>query len=362
MKKLISTLILIILSTFAFAAGPSTLAKSERGLWPHALNTAELFDFASRMEILVYVKHINQVHAMDEATLKGYLGLKNVNPASVKEFSELMKTRLLNNMALAGAMDSKLDWISGEARTWAQLSRLSNAQQEKLPEAYKAWYADADQFYAAYAYEQYRLAALFPGITSEIMKLDDREYSGSEYADKRFIMTFDDGPTAAGGNTDKTLELLRKNGRTGIFFVLGSSLSQRKSAVTGLYDGMSVGAHGVEHKAHTKAGVWADLGGLLDTTAKLSSGEACWFRPPYGQRNMALIEFLSERGCQLMLWNIDSQDWNKNMSVKDVEDRMTSLMLMWRSGILLFHDVHAKAAGALPALWESFDGAGVVWE
>ena len=47
--------------------------------------------------------------------------------------------------------------------------------------------------------------------------------------------------------------------------------------------------------------------------------------------------------------------------VHDVESRVLSLMLLWRRSVLLFHDVHHKAARALPGLWRATGAAGIVW-
>jgi hypothetical protein len=36
-------------------------------------------------------------------------------------------------------------------------------------------------------------------------------------------------------------------------------------------------------------------------------------------------------------------------------------MLLWRRGIILFHDTHAKASEALPRIWRETRGSGVRW-
>lgn len=361
-KKIITVILLFTLP--AFSAGPAKLAKSDRNLWPHNVNTPELFDFASKMEILVYAKHINLMNAMTEAELREYTSLKSVDMDSVKRYSAIIKGILLKNLT-AVQHHHKYDWVEKSASTWEELTELSAIQEKKLPERYKAWYENADQFYASYAYEQYRLASLFPRITSEIMKLDEREINGTEYKDKQFILTFDDGPTSTGGYTDAIIAMLNKNGKTAVFFILETSLKQRNNkGISTLYKNMTVGSHGREHKQHTKAEVWQDLS-LFNREATALSGvenPKCCFRPPYGQRTLDFINYLDENGCELMLWNIDSQDWQKDMTAEDIADRLTSLMLMWRSGILLFHDVNNKSLTTLPLLWERFDSANISWD
>jgi len=62
-----------------------------------------------------------------------------------------------------------------------------------------------------------------------------------------------------------------------------------------------------------------------------------------------------------MLWNIDSQDWSKKVGAEAAAQRVQTLMLLWRRGIILFHDTHAKAAQAVPALLKANQHNGVQW-
>ena len=62
-----------------------------------------------------------------------------------------------------------------------------------------------------------------------------------------------------------------------------------------------------------------------------------------------------------MLWGIGSQDWSKRLSPEAVADRVQTLMLLWRHGIVLFHDIHDKAPKALPTLIAVNRGNDVSW-
>jgi peptidoglycan-N-acetylglucosamine deacetylase len=61
-------------------------------------------------------------------------------------------------------------------------------------------------------------------------------------------------------------------------------------------------------------------------------------------------------------WNIDSQDWNAKASNDEVKQRVLTLMLLWRHGVILFHDIHTKAQTALPWLLEQTHASGITWE
>ena len=94
----------------------------------------------------------------------------------------------------------------------------------------------------------------------------------------------------------------------------------------------------------------------------LLPGRPVAFRPPYGQRTVELVteqERLAH--APVMLWNIDSQDWNPKMPTERVADRVQKLMLLWRRGIVLFHDVHPKARVAIPHLASFAHAGGLSW-
>jgi peptidoglycan/xylan/chitin deacetylase (PgdA/CDA1 family) len=87
---------------------------------------------------------------------------------------------------------------------------------------------------------------------------------------------------------------------------------------------------------------------------------APFFRPPYGQRKADSGAFFQQQGLQVALWNLDSQDWNNQVNSNDIPDRMLTLMLIKRHGVLLFHDVHPKAKSALPIIFNELGNA-VEW-
>ena len=60
-----------------------------------------------------------------------------------------------------------------------------------------------------------------------------------------------------------------------------------------------------------------------------------------------------------MLWNIDSQDWSSKINASEVSDRVITLMLLWRKGIILFHDIHPKAKEALPVITKTLNKSGL---
>ena len=122
--------------------------------------------------------------------------------------------------------------------------------------------------------------------------------------------------------------------------------------------------HGWEHQSHAKWSLWQSSitrsQVLLNTTFGNSPDFLPLFRPPYGQRTADSGAFFQQKGLQVALWNLDSQDWNAQVNAEDIINRMLTLMLIKRHGILLFHDVHPKAKIALPVIFEEL-GNSVLW-
>jgi len=341
----------------ALANGPSELAQTDRAMWPDPINTADLFDRASRFEIAAFTAALAPLDAPN-ADLAALTGVKDPDAASVKAWHEKTTATLAANFKAASAACKADEPLCVELKDAAS----------KIPDKYKPWFESAKTFYERYAREQLRLAGLFGRISSEILPLDPAELNGFEMPDKSFRLTFDDGPTAKGGHTDKLITLLGEKKLNGHFFVLGENFEsrQKKSGdVKDLFKGQCLASHGFKHNSHAKLDTWRDSLSSTDALLRAAFAEQKPFhwRPPYGQRKKEAAGYLAKDlgGAKLMLWNIDSQDWHGKMTPDGMQGRVVSLMLVWRRGILLFHDVHDKVQKALPGVLQSLDGSGVKW-
>ena len=365
--------ILLLTSQSVVAGGPKRIATSDRALWPEPLNSHKEFNLASRAEIIAIAHAWLLYSSVDSSSVwVTKLSIKKVNLDSIKLWEASATKRWLENFRTASISCIDLSqWFCSENEidTWEKLVNFSDQQWNNLPISLKDWAAQQTRFYTYYLYEQYRLAALFPRITSEILQLDQSEITGSEFPDKSFLLTFDDGPSRKFGETDKLITLLRKNDANGIFFMLGEKINSRIKNTNSvllkkLYKGMCIESHGNVHKSHQRIKYWKKS---LDTTNKLLSkiipvnqSKLKYFRPPYGQRTAEINQYLLTSGQQVMLWNIDSQDWNRKVTPKQISGRVITLMLLWRKGILLFHDIHSKARNALPEIFK-LTKSGVYW-
>jgi peptidoglycan-N-acetylglucosamine deacetylase len=359
---------ILTMATTVAAAGPSNMARADRSLWPHPLDSPAAFDLASRAEILSFVAALGETQSQDAVALAQTLGIKQVAVESVAAWRTLTSERLAENFRHASAQCRQEDWLCDSKVTAAGLASKAGGLDASVPEALRAWRENARLFHRVYALEQLRLAALFPHPTSEIQTFSAHEKTGFELADRQFLLTFDDGPTATGGTSDSLLAVLRAAGHNGIFYMLGERLTARLTqekaeSLRADFQGMCVASHGFTHKSHQSLPEWqrsvTDTADLLRPT--FGPLYKSLFRPPYGQRKTDSGAFFAQQGLEVALWNVDSQDWSAKLSADDVEGRVASLMLLWRRGVILFHDVHDKARVALPRLWTRIQSAGVVW-
>jgi peptidoglycan/xylan/chitin deacetylase (PgdA/CDA1 family) len=351
------------------AAGPSVVAKVDRNLWQAPMNTPDRFDKASRAAILEYIIALGNREKLSDTDMKAAFKIKTVNHASVTKWLNKELALSLRNYQHAAKNCTSEDWTCvGTLTSTTDLFTQADSLTSKIPPALSAWHTNLAQFSRAYVTEQLRLAALFPNVSSEIDFFNSNEWNGDNFTDRQFLLTFDDGPTQAQGNTDDTLAMLAANQKSAVFFVLGENLHNRinktsADTVTALYKNQCVANHGWEHQSHAKWANWQDSIQRTQTliTSTLTTGNALpLFRPPYGQRKTDSGAFFQQQGLQVALWNLDSQDWNKQVNSDDILNRILTLMLIKRHGVLLFHDVHPKAKAALPLLFNEVGNA-VEW-
>jgi len=345
MKYLIACGLMTLVLT-ASAAGPEKVATIDRNLWPEALSDNDAFNRASEAEIRVFAQQLNETALSAKADIQAFTGIENVNVAGVEKWLIATRQQLVKNYRLACGCD---------VSSWQDLLAYDDSFTSGK---YQAWKLASIKFHRYYLYEQVRLAALFPRITSEIDLLDEKnEINGSEMGDLQFLLSFDDGPSdnvkqKDGSYENRTLNLVKDLNSDNLhaqFFILGSRLKTLRPDMD-TYKGQCLGSHGFEHKSHQKWDDWqSSLQQTRETLGQYQKGPY-WLRPPYGQRHQDLINDLSAHKEKVMLWNIDSQDWNRKLTNDQVRNRVVTLMLLWRHGIILYHDIHERAVNNLPTL------------
>ncbi len=355
-----------------FAQDRSGVAIPHRALWPDSINSPAGFDRASRAEILVFAHALADSETLDEDALKHRLGVDAIDMPSVRKVRRELWNLLNDNYAIAAAGCTAQEAFCPTGSDPNDLRHQAEAlSHDSIQPRYRLWFNDATQFHLTYLNEFLRLAALFPRANSEVEAFNDNELRGWGLQDRHFLLSFDDGPTGGPAaekpnaeNTDLTLDMLRQNRVNAVFFAIGEAFQARLRASSNeamqiLYSGMCVGSHGWLHKSHAEWPQWRDS---IESSSKLihatlPDSYVPAFRPPFGQRPPDSGPYFASRGLRVVLWNIDSHDWQDEVTADDVEQRVMSLMLLWRRGLILFHDFFPKARTAVPHLisWSAHD-------
>ncbi|WP_256737441.1 polysaccharide deacetylase family protein [Pseudomonas sp. dw_358] len=350
-------------------AAPQPLAVIDRSTWPEKLQTPAAFDVASRAEVLQFASALKDSEALSEEQIADRLDLRTVNMASINVLRAQLWTRLWRSFDQAQQSCDQDASFCFAIDSQADLQEQAAAYVVPVDSFYATWSLSAKAFDEAYLDELLHAAALSPQISSEVLRLNDTERNGDELNDRVFLLTFDGGPTPPQGHTDWLVDYLRRQKMSATFFVLGNSFANRRDNPAGddlpaLYQDQCVGVEGWEYRNHS---VWQDWQDSIQRSVALVQGElpdsyVPLFRPPYGQRRGDAQNFFAGQNLQVALWDIDSQDGSGRMTAEQSAQRVLTLMLLWRRGIVLFHDAQDKAQTALPWLLAQTAQSGIGWQ
>ncbi|MDD0972694.1 polysaccharide deacetylase family protein [Pseudomonas fontis] len=358
-------LLLTGLLSAAVQAAPLEVATFDRRYWPEQLDTPTLFDVASRAEILGFARVLHESEALDEGALAKRLNLRQVNMVAVAALRQRLWQQLWRNYDLAQKsceQDASFCYVIehlGDLRQQAEKFEVA------ADSFYTAWAGPARVFHQRYLDEQLRKAALFPQTSSEIERFSDQERNGDGLNDRLFMLTFEGGPGPA---TDALTDYLRRQKLDATFFVLGNGIQARrdKSSINdlrALYQGQCVGILGWEYRSHAHWQQWQEsvMRSAARVQGDLPEQYVPLFRPPYGQRRADSQGFFASQHLQVALWDIESQDQSA-LTAEQSAQRVLSLMLLWRHGVIQFHDNQPKAQAAVAWLLKNTAQSGIGWE
>jgi len=177
------------------------------------------------------------------------------------------------------------------------------------------------------------------------------------------VLTFDDGPIP--GRTDAVLSVLDTYGVRATFLMVGSMArahpgTARKVAAAGMTIGThtenhaNLGSLGIERaKAEINAGLRSIAAALIPTGYR----PAPFFRFPYLSDTPALRSQLAAQDVVVLDVDVDSKDYFQS-SPGQVSSRTLDRLKARGSGIVLFHDIHARTANALPLFLDELKANG----
>lgn len=364
----IALALLAISLSLSVQAGPLPPATLDRAVWPEQLDSPALFDVASRAEILAFAQVLHESEQLDDKALAARLGLRQINLQKIRAIRARMWQRLWQGYQQALRSCEQDASFCYPVASMAELRIRSATFASDVGEFYTEWIEPSHQFHARYLDEQLRKAALLPQTSSEVERLSNRERNGDELNDRMFLLTFVGGPGPEGGDTDRLTGYLRKQRLQGTFFVIGNRLQLRRDggsaqALPHLYAGQCVGIQGWEYRSHAQWQDWQDSlrRSQARVQAELPKQYVPLFRPPYGQRRADGEAFMASQGLQVSLWDIDAQD-ETGLSAEASAQRVMTLMLLWRKGVVQFHDSLSKAQPAVQWLLRSTAQSGIGWE
>ena len=364
----IALVVLTALLAFGAQAAPPQIAIFDRSHWPESLDTPVLFDVASRAEILSFARVLAESESLDEAALAARLQLRQVNLQVVSEVRERLWRELWRNYDFAQQSCEQDASFCYVIENLGDLRRTAATFAVAADSFYAGWAEPSRQFHIAYLNELLRKAALYPQTASEVAFFSPQELTGDRLNDRLFLLSFDGGPSLAGGSTEALTTFLRKQKLDGLFFVLGQNLQTRRDkqplqALRDLYRGQCVGTQGWQYRSHAQWNDWQDsvMRGAARAQADLPDQYVPLFRPPYGQRRADSPAFFASQNLRVTLWDIDAQDLSP-LTAEQSAQRTLTLMLLWRRGLIQLHDSQPKAQVVVTWLLSNTAQSGIGWE
>ncbi len=362
-------LALACLLSLGATAAPGEVATLDRSTWPEQLGNPTLFDVASRAEILMFARVLLASESMDDASLTQRLGLRTINSDAVHQLRERLWQRLLTNYNFAQQscdQDASFCFLVEDMATLREQAAKFQVSDDSY---YIKWAEPSRLFHAQYFDELLRKAALFPQTTSEVDRFGDYERNGESMHDRLFLLTFDSAANAVPDNTAWVTEYLRKANISGTFFVLGKDIQARLaersvSSLQATYSQQCIGVQGWEFRSHSHWQDWQDsVRRSADLVkSKLPENYVPLFRPPDGQRRADAAAFFKAQGLQVALWDIDAQDGAGKLKANQAAQRVLTLMLLWRHGVINFNVKQDAVKTALPWLITQTAASGIGWD
>jgi peptidoglycan/xylan/chitin deacetylase (PgdA/CDA1 family) len=169
------------------------------------------------------------------------------------------------------------------------------------------------------------------------------------------LFTFDDGPNP--GTTDRLLNLLDRAHYHAVFFVCGWRLETdeplRSRARGILRDALArghiIGNHTVHHRnmaTLTPEQITYEIDHNAQVIEEVIGQRPHLFRPPYGSYSELVRDHVERRHDELMLWSIDSHDWQMVGDAQGVAMNVIRLIGNMAGGTVLMHDTHPWSVSA----------------
>ena len=153
---------------------------------------------------------------------------------------------------------------------------------------------------------------------------------------KKIALTFDDGPNKT--SLPKILDLLKSENIKASFFLIGKNIADKKLQVERVHnEGHLVLNHSYTHSNFDKASKELMISEIEKTNNVINDILGVTprlYRPPYGIITKDIKLAVKNLGMNIVLWNVDGEDWNSEKSLDYVvntqkkETKNGSIILM----------------------------------
>jgi peptidoglycan/xylan/chitin deacetylase (PgdA/CDA1 family) len=187
----------------------------------------------------------------------------------------------------------------------------------------------------------------------------------NDNAIKSVALTFEDGP---GEQTDTILKILQSRNVHATFFLTGKNAGVYPEIVRKIdQSGHEIGNHTYSHSFEPAIdNLSRQIYEIRETDRiieKITGKRTFLFRPPQGWKNPWSLQACDETGLSVVLWSIDSKDWQNTSPQSMLREILEDLK---PGSIILFHD-HLEnqksrrvdnTIAVLPALLDSLQNRG----
>ncbi|MDH4982087.1 polysaccharide deacetylase family protein [Hyphomicrobium sp. D-2] len=170
--------------------------------------------------------------------------------------------------------------------------------------------------------------------------------------DKEVVLTFDDGPHPV--HTREILDALAAECTKATFFYVGRMLKNFPEIAKQVQaEGHTVGTHTYSHR-NLGATSLGSAEQQIESTFNIADevlpdGVAPFFRFPYLSDPKRVRDYLAKRNIAVFGIDVDSWDWRVRSPEMVIRNVLTGLDRKGK-GIILFHDIQARTAAAMPTL------------
>jgi len=216
--------------------------------------------------------------------------------------------------------------------------------------------------------EQYVRTGNVPNqIAIEELARQANLYQGSYFIEglhhkKLIALSFDDGPSQY---TTQILDVLEQAQVPASFFWQGQNLATYQAVIERtITAGHTVANHSWNHANGMRYNgdeLWQQqVAPTNDEFQQLFNITPRFYRPPYGEITDKQIEYLASKGMKVLLWSVDSRDWNPALnSVTNIECALINNQ--HEEVITLMHDAggnRKNTVDSLPAIIEHYKAQG----